>query len=191
MTIRSIKLSVIAAAAIAFMASCGTSAHIEKVKNVDLNTYKTYSWIAPEKTKGTKVMRKNDIAQQNIKTAVDEALQKNGWREVKTNPDVLVSSELLVEKSKKEQNDPVYSESYIRSYYNPRTGRYNNFYYPARFVGYDTYATTVKEGTITVMLIDADTDKTVWQGWATNELNYAQITDKEINKNVKSIFKKF
>jgi hypothetical protein len=191
MTFKTIKLYIIAIAAMAGMASCANSAHVEKTKNFDQSKYKTYSWIAPEKTKGTKPVRKNEIAEQNIRLAVNEALQKKGWREVKSNPDILVSSEFLVEKSQEQKNDPVYSESYVRSYYNPRSGRYNNFYYPARFMGYDSYPTTVKKGTITIMLIDADTDKTVWQGWATNELNYAQITDKEINKNIKSIFKKF
>ena len=143
-----------------------------------------------EKTKGNKANRRSDIAAQNIHSAVNEALQKVGWKEVQDNPDVLVSSELLVEKNQKEQNDPVYSNSYVRSYFNPRTGRYNNFYYPSRFMGYNSYSTTVKEGTISIMLIDTKTDKTVWQGWATDELGYAQMTDREINKNVKSIFKK-
>ena len=58
-------------------------------------------------------------------------------------------------------------------------------------MGYDTYSTTVKEGTVTVTLIDAKTDKAVWQGWATNEISSNQISGKEINKNVNSIFKKF
>lgn len=58
-------------------------------------------------------------------------------------------------------------------------------------MGYDSYSTTVKEGTVTVTLIDPATDKAVWQGWATNELNTANISDKEINKNVNSIFQKF
>ena len=102
-----------------------------------------------------------------------------------------MNSELLIERSEKEQRDPVYSQPYTRYYYNPRTGRYNSFYYPSQFEGYNSYSTTVKEGTITVTLIDTKTDKTVWQGWSTDELNYAQITDKEINKNVRSIFKKF
>jgi len=58
-------------------------------------------------------------------------------------------------------------------------------------MGYDRYSTTVKEGTVTVTMIDAKTDKAVWQGWATNEMSRNNISDKEINKNVQSIFKKF
>jgi hypothetical protein len=193
MTLQSVKLSVLAVASGMLISSCGNTAHIEKARSADLSSYKTYSWITPEKNKNknTKANRRNDIAVQNLQAAVNEELQKVGYREVKSNPDILVNSELLVERTEKEQKDPVYSQPYTRYYYNPRSGRYNSFYYPSQFEGYNSYSTTVKEGTITIMLIDSKTDKTVWQGWSTEELNYAQITDKEINKNVRSIFKKF
>jgi Domain of unknown function (DUF4136) len=191
MKLQTIKAGVLAVAAGIILGGCASNARIEKARDANMSNYKTYSWIVPEKTKGSKASRRNDIALQNIHSAVNEELQKIGWKEVQHNPDVLVSSELLVEKTEKEQNDPVYSESYIRRYYNPRTGRFNNFYYPSRFMGYNSYSTTVKEGTISIMLIDTKTDKTVWQGWATDELDYAQMSDREINKNVKSIFKKF
>jgi Domain of unknown function (DUF4136) len=190
MTLQTIKSGVFAVVAGLFMAGCGSTAHVEKARDANLSEYKTYSWITPEKTKGAKANRRNDIALQNIHSAVNEELQKKGWQEVQNYPDILVSSELLVEKNQKQQSDPVYSNSYVRSYYNPRSGRYNNFYYPSRFMGYDSYTTTVKEGTITIMLIDTKTDKTVWQGWSTDELNTNHISDREINKNVKSIFKK-
>lgn len=187
----SIKCLALAVAAIIFFASCSNTVHIEKAKGTNFSKYKTYSWITPERPVGTKVNRKNDIAQQNIRYAVDEALQKKGWKEVKADPDVLVSSELLIEKTQQQERDPVYSGSYARTYVNPRTGRYNTFYYPSRFMGYNNYSTTVKEGSITIMLIDADSDKTVWQGTSTDKLNYSQMTGKEISKNVKAIFKKF
>jgi Domain of unknown function (DUF4136) len=190
MTLQSIKSGVFAVVTGLFMAGCGSTAHVEKARNANLSEYKTYSWITPEKTKGAKANRRNDIALQNIHLAVNDELQKKGWQEVQNDPDILVSSELLVEKNQKQQSDPVYSNSYVRSYYNPRSGRYNNFYYPSRFMGYDSYTTTVKEGTITIMLIDTKTDKTVWQGWSTDELNTNHISDREINKNIKSIFKK-
>ncbi len=193
MTIQSIKLSVFAVVAGIFISGCANNAHIQKAGSANLGGYKTYSWITPEKNEQTKVNRRNEIAVQNLHEAVNEQLQKVGYREVNSNngPDVLVNSELLVERTQKEQKDPVYSQPYTRYYYNPRSGRYTSFYYPSQFEGYNSYATTVKEGTITIMLIDTKTDKTVWQGWSTEELNYAQITDKEINKNVRSIFKKF
>ena len=167
--------------------SCGTSAHIEKDKSANLKDYKTYTWIDKE----TKDKFKNEIAAQNLKTIVNDELQKNGFREVKNNPDLLISYDLLVEKSVKEQNDPVYSRPYSRVYYNPNTRRYGTLYYPSQFLGYDRYATPVKEGTVSISMIDAKTDKTIWQGWTTDELNSNNFSSKEVQKNVRSIFKKF
>ncbi len=169
------------------LSSCGTSAHIEKDKSANLKNYKTYTWMDKEnKDKFT-----NEIAAQNLKSIVDGELQKNGFREVKNNPDLLLSYDLLVEKSVKEQNDPVYSRPYSRVYYNPYTRRYGTLYYPSQFLGYDRYTTPVKEGTVSISMIDAKTDKTVWQGWTTDELNNNNFSSKEIQKNVRSIFKKF
>lgn len=167
--------------------SCGMTAHVEKDESADLRNYKTYSWI--DKENRAKVT--NEIAAQNLKTIVNGELQKNGFREVKNNPDLLLSYDMLVEKGVKEQSEAVYSRPYSRAYYNPYTRRYGTIYYPSQFLGYDSYTTPVKEGTVSISMIDAKTDKTVWQGWTTDELNSNQFSSKEVQKNVRSIFKKF
>jgi len=167
--------------------SCGTSAHIEKDETANLQNYKTYLWI--DKENNGKVS--NEIAAQNLKVIVNDELYKNGFREVKNNPDLLLSYDLLVEKSVKEQSEPVYSRPYSRVYYNPYTRRYGTLYYPSQFLGYDSYTMPVKEGTVSISMIDAKTDKTIWQGWTTDELNSSQFTSKEVQRNVRSIFKKF
>jgi hypothetical protein len=170
---------------------CASTAHVEKAKDANLGNYKTYSWVEEEKKSNNKAARHRQIAEQNIRFYVNEQLQKNGLRLVKSNPDVLVSTDFVVEKSDKEKSEAVYTQPTTRSYYNPRSGKVNTFYYPSEFAGYNNYAVSVKEGTVTVTLIDAKTDKTVWQGWATKEMNKANISEKEIDKNVKSIFKNF
>ena len=191
MALKSLNIGAFALAGILLMSSCANTAHIEKSKGADLAAYKTYSWVEEEKPTEKKEKRRTEITRQNIQIAVDRQLQKSGWRLVQANPDVLVSTDLVVEKSQKEQRDPVYSQPYTRTYFNRFSRRFNTYYFPSQFMGYDSYSTTVKEGTVTVTLIDAKTDKAVWQGWATNELYDNQISDKDINKNVKSIFKKF
>ncbi|CAN5212882.1 hypothetical protein BH11BAC5_BH11BAC5_14120 [soil metagenome] len=178
-------------AGLLFFASCTTVSHIEMANGSHLSKYKTYGWVDEQNTREGKPDRSKDIIQQNIRTAVDGQLQKNGWRIVTVNPDVLVSADLVVEKNQQQQRNPVYSQPYTRTFFNRYSGRFSTFYYPSQFVGYDSYSTTVKEGTVTVTLIDPSTDKAVWQGWATNELNTANISGKEITKNVNSIFKKF
>lgn len=170
---------------------CAGNAHIEKDKYADFSKYHTYAWIDKPDGKENKKNSRKELAETNIRNAVNEQLTKNGWREVNSNPDVLVNYELLVEKNQKQQQDPVYSQPYTRSYYNRYSGRTITYYYPSQFMGYDSYTTTVKEGTITITMIDNRTDKTVWQGWTTDELYGSRITGKEIDQNVKAIFRKF
>ena len=174
-----------------FFIGCAGTAHIEKDKTADFSKYHTYAWVEKPEDKETQKSRRNELTEANVRNSVNEQLQKIGWKEVNANPDVMVNYELLVERTEKEQKDAVYSQSYTRSYYNRHTGKVNTFYYPGQFVGYDSYSTTVKEGTVTITIIDNRTDKTVWQGWRTSELNSSKITGREIDQSVKTIFKKF
>ncbi len=193
MTIKSFSIGTVIAFAAVIFTGCANSAHIEKDNTADFSKFQTYAWVDKEKTeeKNAKQNRKNELTETNIRNAVNKQLQKNGWKEVNANPDVMVNYELLVEKNTRTQQNPVYSQPFTRSYYNRYTGRLNTFYYPSRFAGYDSYTTNVKEGTVTITMIDNKTDKTVWQGWTTSELNSNKITGKEIDQNVKTIFKKF
>lgn len=171
------------------LSSCGTSAHIEKDRNADFSKYKTYTWLPKEDQKA--INHKNDIAESNIRSTVDAELQKNGYKNVKISPDLLLSYDILVEKSEKQQSDPVYSRSYSRLYYNPYSGRYQNIYFPSQFLGYETSTIPVKEGTVTISLIDSKTDKTVWQGSTTEEINNGQLSSRELERDIKAIFRKF
>ena len=175
--------------AFVFLVGCTSTAHIEKDKNTDLGKYKTYTWVARDSAKSSN--HSTDIAEQTIRSSVNEELEKSGLREVKENPDLLLTYDLLVERNVRHQNSAVYSQPYTRTYYNPYSGRYRTIYFPSQLMGYDQYETPVKEGTVTITMIDPKTDKTVWQGWSTNELNSSRISSKDVQKNVKSIFKKF
>ncbi len=190
MTLKSFKW-VTAIAVTALVAGCSGTAHIEKDKSADFSKYKTYAWVEKPEEKETIKARRNELTEANMRNAVNEQLQKIGWSEVNANPDIMVNYELLIERSEKEQKDAVYSQSYTRSYYNRYTGKVNTYYYPGQFVGYDTYSTTVKEGTVTITMIDNRSDKAVWQGWTTSEVISRKMTGKEIDQSVKTIFKKF
>ena len=64
--------------------------------------------------------------------------------------------------------------------YNPYTRRYATIYYPSQFMGYERDERPSREGTVTISMIDAKTDKTVWQGWTTDEVNSKNFSSKEI-----------
>ena len=173
------------------LASCGSVAHIEKDDTVNFSKYKTYAWVNSSETQSDSAERIVSLTEQKIRKAVNSELAKQGWREAKNRPDVLLSYDVLVEKAVKEDNNPVYSRPYTRYLYNPYTRRYVAIRYPSQFLGYDNAQYEVREGTVTITMVDAKTNRTVWQGWTTDEVNSRNLTSKEIENSVKNIFRKF
>lgn len=171
--------------------SCSNPVYVQKDETTDFSRYKTYMWVDTRASEKDESARATAYADISIHNAVNAELNKMGWREVNKDPDVLLMYDVLVERTTTEQRDPVYSQSFTRMYYNPYRGRWTTLYYPSQFLGYDVYQTPVKEGTITITMADADSDKTVWQGWTTERLGNSRITSDEIARNVRNIFRKF
>jgi outer membrane murein-binding lipoprotein Lpp len=173
------------------LAGCASVAHIEKDESVDLANYRNFAWIDTKESKDDSVNSKvSDLAERKLKDAVNAELIKVGWKESKK-PDVFLTYDVAVEKGLKEQDNPVYSRSQTRYFFNPYTRRWVPVYYPSQLLGYDREEHQIREGTITISLIDAKTDKTVWQGWTTDEVASRNLTSKEIQASIKSIFRKF
>lgn len=173
-------------------ASCAPTAHVEKDDTTDFSRYKTFAWIDKDGEGKKDRNKSNDLTEQKVREAVTKELEKTaGWRETKRNPDVLLSYDVLVERATKEKSDAVYSRPFTRSFYNPYSRRIINVYYPSQFMGYDNYDVASREGTVTITMMDADTEKTVWQGWTTDEVDSRNMTAKEIQTSVRAIFKKF
>ena len=184
-------LNYICAALIAVtIAACSTPVHVEKDDTVDLSDYKTYMWVDTRYNQNDNATRPTSYGDISVRNAANAELRNAGWREVSSDPDLLVSYDVLVQNTTARKSDPVYTQSYTRTYYNPRLKRWSNIYYPSQFLGYNNYEVPVNEGTITITLTDANTDRVVWQGWTTEELNYARITPDEISASVKNIFSK-
>ena len=177
---------------VTILTSCASTAHIEKDDTTDFSHYKTFAWIDKDAERMNDRKQHNDLVEQKMREAVNKELVKTaGWREVKNKPDVLLSYDVLVEKTAKQQNDPVYSRPYSRTFYNSFTRRYSTIYYPSQFLGYDQTERMAREGTVTITMVDTRSDKMVWQGWTTDEVNSRNLTSKEIQNSVKAIFKKF
>jgi hypothetical protein len=182
-----LKAAIVAVLGIVILAGCASSTHIEKDETVNFSRYKTFTWLHGDEGK---LENQSDLVETKIRNAITKEFEKIGWRESKTRPDVILDYDVLVERSSRNERDPVYSQPYSRLIYNPYTRRYATIYYPSQFLGYESYEKVIKEGTVTVTMIDARTDKTVWQGWTTGEVNSKNLTNKEIQKAVASIFKK-
>jgi len=174
------------------LAGCANVAHVERDKNVNFSSYHSYAWVdVKEKENDSSKTKVSDLTERKIKDAVNAELAKTGWRESKNKADVLLSYDVSIERNVRNQSNPVYSQPYTRYYFNPYIRRWSSIYYPSEFLGYDNGGIPLREGTLTITMTDAKTDKTFWQGWTTNEVNSHNLTSKEIQSSVKTIFHKF
>jgi hypothetical protein len=172
-------------------AGCSRPVYVQKDDTVNLNNYKTYMWVDTRANENDSAARASAYADISVRNTVNAELSKAGWREVSDNPDVLLSYDILVERTTEQRSDPVYSRPFTRMYYNPYARRWRTIYYPSRFVGYQSYEVPAKEGTVTITMMDARTDKIAWQGWTVENMNYSRLTNDEIEKSVRNIFNKF
>jgi Domain of unknown function (DUF4136) len=188
---KTLKLWGVFSVFVILLAGCGSTAHIEKDDNTDFSQYRSFAWVDKDGEAGNDQNKSNDLTETRIRKAVSAELEKAGWKESKNRPDVLISYDVLVERSVKETNSPVYTRPFTRVFYNPYTRRYSTIYYPSEFAGYERDQRAVREGTVTITMVDARRDKTIWQGWTTDEVRSRNLTSKEIQYAVRSIFKKF
>lgn len=172
--------------------SCGRTAYVQKDADVDFSKIKTYSWVTTQANKeiASVSTQNDDLTNRKIRQAISKNLTEKGWKEVKKNPDVYLVYDVMIEEADKKVTTPVYSQSFTRWFFNPRNRRWVPVFYPSQFMGYDEDVQKMKEGTLTLTLMDADTDKTIWQGWTTSEMSGRKLTDKQIDSKVKAIVAK-
>jgi len=173
------------------LTACSSPVYIQKDDSISMSNYHTYMWVDTRANQDDNSARATAYADISIRNAVNQKLNAEGWREVSSNPDLFISYDILVQRANEQRSDAVYSQPFTRVYYNPFRRSWGTIYYPSQFLGYQYYQVPVKEGTVTVTMMDANSDKIVWQGWTTENLNYSRITDDEISRSVRHIFRKF
>jgi hypothetical protein len=181
-------LSVSIASAIGFT-SCGVSTHVETAAGINFNNYKTFGWVGNGENPEDSV--DNSIVDNNIKNAISLQLENKGWKESNQSPDVIIDYNVMVEKQVRQASEPVYSYPYTNYYYNSWRHRRGYMYSPYNLMGYHTYNVPFKQGTLNVNMIDAKTNKLIWQGSAQGDVSNSMVTTQEMSTDVKSIFKKF
>lgn len=173
------------------LSGCASVAHVERDESVDLSKYNSFAWAETKDSAAGNNSKVISLTEQTVRKAVNEELKNEGWKEVKNRPDVLLNYDVLVENTIRESNDPVYSRPQTRFYFNPYSRRWVPMFFPSQFLGYDRSEYQTKEGTVTITMVDAKTDKVIWQGWTTEEVNSKNLTSKEIQNSIRAIFRKF
>jgi hypothetical protein len=160
-----------------FFAAMLGSAFAQQVKSdfdhqANFSRYKTYSW--------QEVKPPNSLWDSRIKSAVDAQLAAKGWTQVDSGGDVAI---VAIATS--------HTERTLQTFYDGMGGgwRWRGF-------GGMGEATTTeqdyKEGTLLVDLYDAKTKQLIWRGSAEDTVsNNADKNEKNLNKGVAKMFKKF
>ena len=177
--------------AVITLAGCGVQSYVEKDPSVDLRNYRTFAWINERGTKQSNGKPYKDFRETYLMDLVTKELEKNGWQKARSNPDVLIDYDIMIENETRRQSESVYSRPTVRYFYNPYTRRVNSVYYPSQYLGENSYSVPYKSGTITVNIVDNRSDRLIWQGWAETDVTRKnEISRDDMEKIVKSILKK-
>lgn len=173
------------------VSGCAQRAYHQHDDTFDLTSVSTYSWAEADDDKNyeTKRHNVNSIRDTKIKRTIDKYLQEHGWKINNANPDVFLVFDVVVDQAQKNINVPVYSQPMTRWYYNPAARRWVPIYYPSNLVGFNTATRQVREGTLTLSMMNPSTDKAIWQGWTTSEIYGKRISDEKIDRDVRAIIK--
>ena len=172
------------------LAGCTSRVYVQRSEGANMAKYRTYSWVATKAHKGEKKGPVSAFADIAVRNAVREALEQQGWKEVNRSPEVLLGYDILVERTGAEPKAAEVTQPFTRVYYNPYLRRWGAITYPGQFSGYHSYAVPLKEATLSLSMMNAATDEALWQGWTTERINTARLTEEEIQKSVKSILRK-
>jgi len=172
-----------------FFTGCIQKAYHQKDNSVDFSRISTYAWAEGDNDQNydTRRPNQNNLRDTKIMQTVDRYLQGHGWSQSKTNPDVYLVFDVVEDQSQQRVNTPVYSQPVTRFYYNPATRRWVPIYYPSTFVGYNSTTRQVKEGTLTLTMMNPGSDKIIWQGWTTSEIYGRKMSDEKIERDVQAI----
>jgi hypothetical protein len=166
----------IAVCTVLFLVALGTASGQQVKTDFDhqanFSQYKTYSW--------QEIKPANSLWTARIKSAVDAQLAAKGWTKVESGGDVAV---VAIATS--------HTERTLQTFYDGMGGgwRWRGF-------GGTGEATTTeqdyKEGTLVVDMYDAKTKQLIWRGSSEDTVsNNAQKNEKNLDKGVAKMFKKF
>ena len=177
-------------------AGCSNKVYVEKDRTANFSNYRSYAVVDARSSEGDTVSRPgkvSDLTDREFKQAVNESMLSSGLTQNNRRPDVLVMYDVLQERGTHQTSySSGYGSPFSSWYFNPYSHGWYSLYYPSQFMGYNSGGEYQdNDRTITISIIDANTNKTVLQGWTTNHSGSRRLTSGEIQSTVQSIFRKF
>jgi hypothetical protein len=152
----------------------------------------TYNWIIPDMKTAQNPMYSSSYSRHRIQGAFEKALAERGMNRDTKNPDYLLQFHTYTQKVRKNYYGgagyPMYGWGGLS-----RWG-WGFPYYGYGMYGYGAgrpYSTTGTDGTLVVDLVDAKTGDIIWQKAISGDVTNPNRLDKQINKGVKKLMKKF
>jgi hypothetical protein len=175
-------INITAAIMLTVLASCAVT---DIDRSADFTQYRTFNWGKAE-SRVTSPEYKSDLIDKKIKTSVEKEFAKRGIVHNRKNPDFVVSFQTVTEK-KAEHTGPYYYG--FRPFYPFSFYRYGGFGFPYWGAGPSMY--TYTEGTLIIDIRDKATNELVWRGSVNGNVNNVAGLQKQLDKAVKAIMKKY
>lgn len=175
------KNLMIALGFIGLLTSCsGTKVVTDMDRTTNFTAYKTYQLKPFERPEDKEVMMVNELNEKRMLAAIEGQLALSGM-EVSENPDAYVVYGFDVDIKK---------GYYSSSSYMGGAGRYYGGGFGSSYS--TTSETNTAQGTLTIALLDAETDDLLWISHGTKELKFnSKKIDEHINEAVAKVFEEF
>lgn len=169
-----------------FMASCsGTKVVTDMDKSTDFTKYNTYQLKAYDGGDEANSIVLNELNEKRVISAIESQLKASGMKE-SSNPDAYVVYGVGIDIQKGYTTNTHYTGGYG---YGHRSRYYGGGFGSSYGTTRETQTTN---GTISIALIDAETEELLWISHGTKEIkNNTKKAEENINKSVAKIFQDF
>lgn len=172
--------------ALLVLASCAVT---DIDRTVNFNSYRTYAWSASEVNVKNPAYR-SDLIDKNIKSAVENEFAKRGIVRNDADPDFFVSYKTYTEQQERTRGGAGYAPYPFYPFgFSPF--RFGWGWGMPFYGGSYPQTETVTEGTLIVDVVDAKTKGLVWRGSVSSDVNSVKNLQRQLEKGVKAILKKY
>lgn len=189
-TTAAFALLMLVTAAMTVLSGCSTARiSAEQDKNISFDTYHTFAWLPPDqKDLQTNITIRNQA--DAIQSAVDRELEIRGMLPDTSAPDLLVRYYIGTHDHTTYHNEPIYSYPMSQPFFWGRRMWYGSGggYYP---VYNRSYQTVVRDGTLSVDVIDRKTNNVIWRGASEERVDDLASMSAGISQNTRAIFEKY
>lgn len=175
------------------LVSCVTTSSIMQATAIKApyatpSSYKTYAWYQQAPVAAADFVKPYSTKlNENIRKAVEAALQEQGYRKVEQQPDVLVAYDVSVSVSEEMERKAKPAQGFGYSYGYMAGYRYN--YGHVDMPGYRS-VDLFKQGTVIIDLIHPKSNMLLWRGWAEGAIRNPKVGYGPVQQQVEEVLDK-